>query len=199
MLRKKELIIILLVGAFCCSNTWADEPVERVRTVRTRDPKTGRIITKQVPIVSKEAMMQKRIERLQQQWHIPDAQWASISPVLSKVMSLRTSLTPPATFRNRALSTRAIEPEKQSDDMAKPGAEEKDIGIPSEKIIIAYDELLQATDDFESTDEQIAEKLKAYQTARQEVQNELEKASKQLCKLLTVRQRAQLVIEGILE
>jgi hypothetical protein len=199
MLRKKEMIVILLVGVFCCSSTWAEEPVERIRTVRTRDPKTGRIITKQVPVLPNEVMMQKRIERLQQQWHIPDAQWASIDPVLSKVMSLRTSLTPPANFRNRALSMRVIEPGKQSDEMVKPGAEEEDIGNPNEKIKIAFDALLQATRDPALTDEQIAEKLKAYQIARQEVQNELDKASKQLCELLTVRQRAQLVIEGMLE
>lgn len=52
MLRKKELIIILITGILCVSCAWAEE--QKVRTVRMRDPKTGKVVTKQVPVTPQE-------------------------------------------------------------------------------------------------------------------------------------------------
>lgn len=55
MLRNKEIIVSLLFVVFCFSTVWAEEAKE-TRTVRTRNPKTGKMVTKQVPVtVPKEA------------------------------------------------------------------------------------------------------------------------------------------------
>jgi hypothetical protein len=52
MLRKKEISIILLLVICCWSIAWAET---ETRTVTTRDPKTGKTISKQVPIPPKQA------------------------------------------------------------------------------------------------------------------------------------------------
>ncbi|MDH4203660.1 MAG: hypothetical protein OEV87_12320 [Phycisphaerae bacterium] len=52
MLRKKNISFVLLLAVFCCSIVWA-EP--EMRTITTRDPKTGETITHQVPVAPKEA------------------------------------------------------------------------------------------------------------------------------------------------
>ena len=52
MLQKKGMFLVLLLTLFCSSITWAEA---EMRTVTTRDPKTGKAITKQVPVAPKEA------------------------------------------------------------------------------------------------------------------------------------------------
>ena len=52
MLQKKGISIILLFVIFCFFIAWAET---ETRTVTTRDPKTGKAITKQVPVVPKGA------------------------------------------------------------------------------------------------------------------------------------------------
>ena len=49
MLRKKEMTVVLLIGIFYFSTVWAEE-----RTITTRDPKTGRTITKKVEVAEKQ-------------------------------------------------------------------------------------------------------------------------------------------------
>ena len=53
MLRKKEISVVLLLAIFCSITGLAEE--QKLRTITTRDPKTGRTTTKQVPITSKQA------------------------------------------------------------------------------------------------------------------------------------------------
>jgi len=50
MLRKKEILIVLFIGAMCFSALGAE-----TRTITTRNPKTGETISKQVPVAPKEA------------------------------------------------------------------------------------------------------------------------------------------------
>ena len=83
--------------------------------------------------------------------------------------------------------------------MVRPQAEAKDIGNPDERIRKAFDELLRVFRDPESSVEQVSEKLQAYRKARQQVQDELEKAVEELRKLLTLRQQAIFMIQGILD
>jgi prefoldin subunit 5 len=59
--------------------------------------------------------------------------------------------------------------------------------------------LLRVFRDPESSVEQVSEKLQAYRKARQQVQDELEKAVEELRKLLTLRQQAIFMIQGILD
>jgi hypothetical protein len=54
MLRKKEVLVVLLLAIFCLSTAWAEEAA-KTRTITTRNPKTGELITHQVPVVPKEA------------------------------------------------------------------------------------------------------------------------------------------------
>lgn len=52
MLRKKDIFVVLLLIVVCSAMVWAETAEPRTRTVTTRDPKTGRTVSKQVPVVS---------------------------------------------------------------------------------------------------------------------------------------------------
>lgn len=53
MLRKKEILVVLC-AVFCLSTAWAEEAA-KTRTITTRNPNTGEMMTHQVPVVPKEA------------------------------------------------------------------------------------------------------------------------------------------------
>jgi hypothetical protein len=53
MFRKNEITIIILIGIFCFSTVWAEE--QKTRRVTLRDPKTGKTVTKQMPVAPKES------------------------------------------------------------------------------------------------------------------------------------------------
>lgn len=162
------------------------------RTITTRDPQTGRTVTQQ--IMSGEAMMQQRLVRFQQSLELGDQQWERVKPVLTKVLQLRLALNPSVDLRNRAVS---MQPGQSRGDMVLPQAQPADIGNPDKELGAAFDKLLEATRNAEATDEQITEAMQNYTQKRQTIEEELKAAQVELKNMLTIRQQAQLTLEGI--
>lgn len=167
------------------------------RTIQTRDPRTGRTITQRVPLDG-EAQIKLHVRRFRERHEFPDEQWQQIEPLLTTVMELQLALTPSANFRNRAMSTGVMTPGQGRGDMIMRGAEPEDVGNPNEQLRAAFDSLLEAARHPEATDEEIAQKMQAYTQKRQEAETELQAAKLQLTELLSTRQRAQLMLEGVL-
>jgi hypothetical protein len=156
------------------------------RTVQTRDPRTGRTITQQVP-ANDEALIRLRVQRYRERYEISDEQWQQIEPVLTAVMELQAALQPSPGARFR-IAVPDNELSRTPEDAANPTAELK----------IAYESLTEAARHPEATDEEIAGKMRVYTQKRQQAETELQAAKLQLTELLTTRQQAQLMLEGVL-
>lgn len=185
----------------------AAAPADEVpmRTITTRDPQTGRTITQQVPADSLRGGgfggafdPEQRAARYQKQLAVPDEQWETIKPTLTRTLKLQMALNPAANFRNRTVTMRQTRPGQDAGDTVRSGAESQDVGNPDAEMKTAFDALLETTRNAEATDEQIAEAMQTYTQKRQELEQQLQAAQDELRTMLTIRQQAQLTVEGVL-
>ncbi|MCE5187292.1 MAG: hypothetical protein LLF76_14330 [Planctomycetaceae bacterium] len=178
-----------------------------MRTIQTRDPRTGRTITQQVPAdagrsrggVTAAMDPEKRALRYQKLLGIADDQWETIKPLLTNTLKLQMALNPAANLRNRAISTRVAQPGQGRGDMVRQDAQPEDVGNPDAEMKAAFDALLEMTRNAEATDEQIVQVMQGYIQKRHTLEEELKTAQQELRNTLTVRQQAQLTVEGVLE
>jgi hypothetical protein len=164
-----------------------EESKPKVRTIQTRDPRTGRTITQQVPVADGAALVKLRVQRYRERCEFSDEQWQGVEPLLTTVMELQAALKPVPAARFRTAVPDG-ELSRTPEDDASLTAELK----------IAYDSLTEAARHPDATDEEIAQKMQAYTQKRQQAETELQAAKLQLAELLSTRQQAQLMLEGVL-
>jgi len=169
------------------ANSVSAESPTAYRTIQIRDPRTGQTTTQQVPVRNDAAAVKLRVQRFRDRYEFGDEQWQQIEPLLTQVMELQAALRPVSAARFRTAVPDG-ELNQTPEDRTSPAAALK----------IAYDSLTEATRHPEATDEEIAQKMQTYAQKRQEAETELQAAQLQLSPILSTRQRAQLMLEGVL-
>lgn len=252
VMRFKTFAIALLAAGFIFASAAIAEDSEpnsvakrKIKTVTTRDPRTGKITTQKVELTpdgqsipisepdqpdadtgtvvtrdpdtsrtgSRQARpsgagiketAQQRAEQYQKQLAIPDEQWPSVQPVLTRTLVLQAALNPAENVRKRTPSARTRQPARSEpqDPAAAQIPEVVETPDPAEEqakaLTEAYNALVDAVKNPETPDDQILQSLQAYQYKRQDLEYQFKAARDELRYMLTPRQQAQLTLEGLL-
>ena len=181
-LQKKILIGIglALVTMFAISVVWAAPEDSEPAAPQAQQPRARR------PGSPQRVNFQKRmIAMLKQRLNASDEKWQTIEPRLTKVMTLAQQAAPgPMMGRGRRIG-------------APRQGEQPD--APKNNVQKATEALQKTLEAQEPDTEDIKAKLLALRNARKKAKDELEKAQKELQKVLTIDQEAKLVLAGILE
>lgn len=127
-------------------------------------------------------MRQRMMDRMKEQLGATDDEWKVLLPKLEKVMEAQRNA------RGGAFGGMMGGRGGRGGDQA-----------PTTTLGKAAQELRATLENKDAKADDIAAKLKAYRTARDEAQAELAKAQKDLKEVLTLRQEAQLTLSGTLE
>jgi hypothetical protein len=119
-------------------------------------------------------MLERRLASMQKDLGSPDDEWAVLKPLVEKVYKKQMEV------RRYRVAGRA---------RTRPGTDE----------IKEVKALREALDNEKTSPEVLKEKLDAFRKVRDKAGNELDAAQEELRKVLTVRQEAKLVAEGLLE
>ncbi|MFA7236141.1 MAG: hypothetical protein WC058_04680 [Phycisphaeraceae bacterium] len=141
-------------------------------------------------------MRQRMMERIKTELKATDEEWTVLQPKVEKVMTLQRDLMMSmfgGRMGRRAPGTGA--PGGPGGDNAQPSAGE----ASQSEIVKATTDLRTALADDNTPAATLNEKLLAFRTARAKVRTELDVARKDLRELLTPRQEAVLVVDGMLE
>jgi peptidoglycan hydrolase CwlO-like protein len=132
-----------------------------------------------------QQMMQNRLDRIKNDLGASDDDWKALEPKISNVMQLQ--------FQNQMARGRGFQ-RRGGGNNQDPNA-----NTPTNPIQAAMRELQTTLDNKDATPEQIKSKLEAVRDARKKADENLKKSQDDLRELLTVRQEAVLVSNGILD
>jgi len=159
------------------------------------------------PQFDPERIRTMMMERLKETLGATDDEWKVIEPLARNVMEKQTAARvggfggfgsflagrrggPPGPGGERPSAE--APPERPG---APPGGERPRFGTPDPE----SEALRAALEAKDTSAKDIEAKLKALREARQKREEELKKAREELCKVLTIRQEAQLVLTGLLD
>jgi len=129
------------------------------------------------------AMRQRRLDNIKQSLGVTDQEWTALQPRVEKVMTL-------------SMQARMGGMMGRMGGRGGAAAEAPAPTTETEKTALALRTVLENKD---STKEQVAQALTAYRNAREKAEQDLAKAQEELKALLTPRQEAQLVLDGLLK
>ena len=153
-----------------------------------------------------EQMQQMMAQRYQELLGMSDEEWAVIGPYVLKVATLSQSTQSRssgmrAMMGSRSSSNRRQDSQDQEADSSQ--SQSRSQAQRSRSSRGSQDENLQALEtlleDENATSDEIKAKLSALRKAREKSKQELAAAQKELRELLTLRQEATLVVQGLLE
>lgn len=125
---------------------------------------------------------QRMMDRLKEQLGATDDEWKALEPKVEKVMEARQ-----ASFGGFGFGRRGRGGNGGGDNQ------------PQTPVAKAQQELREAVDNKDTPADQLKTKLAAYRDAREAARKQLADAQKELKELLTQRQEAVMVINGMLE
>lgn len=129
-------------------------------------------------------MREMRLNQIKEAMGASDEDWTALKPLVEKVQNLQ--------FQSMMGRFGMGRGRNRGGDNAQPAG-------PSNPVADATRELQTVLDNTNSTPEQIKAKLTALRDARTKAQDELTAAQKQLREVVTVRQEAVLVEQGLLD
>jgi hypothetical protein len=130
-----------------------------------------------------ERMRQMMEQRMQRQLGASDAEWKTIGPTVMKVSELNRQVTGGGMFGDR-----------RGPMGSRMGAQEQPTELDK-----ATEQLQTLLDNESAKPEDIEKQLTAFRAAREKVKKELAAEQQKLQKQVTVRQKAQLVLMGLLD
>ena len=133
-----------------------------------------------------QQMMQNRVQRIKDSMQASDDDWKAIGPKVENLMQLQMQ-----SMMGRFRPGRGG-PGGQNGQGGDPNA-------PANPVATAQNDLRNVLDNKDATPEQIKSKLEALRTARKDAADKFKKTQDEVRELLTVRQEAVLVQEGLLE
>jgi Spy/CpxP family protein refolding chaperone len=131
------------------------------------------------PQMNPEEMMKRQLDRIKTTLQMDDEKWKTVEPLVQKVTTLSTEL-------RGGMGRRG-----QNPDQAPP--------VPTTEIGKCTDALRTLIGDAAATDDAIKAKLAELTAAKDKVKAALATARTDLCKALTAKQQANLVLMGILD
>jgi len=143
-----------------------------------------------------EQMQKMMAERLKETLNVGDEEWKAVEPKLMKVLRLsRQAGAGGMGMRGFGMLFRGQGPGGERRGQRPDEGE----GARAQTDVEKASEALQKTlDNKEAKPEEIKKNLTALREAREKAKQELAKAQQELCKELTARQEAQLVLMGLL-
>lgn len=143
-----------------------------------------------------EQMQKMMAERLKETLNVGDEEWKVVEPKLMNVLRLsRQAGAGGMGMRGFGMLFRSQGLEGRRRGQGPGEGEEAPAQTDTEK---ASEALQKTLDNKEAKPEEIKKKLAALREAREKAEQELVKAQQELCKALTARQEAQLVLMGLL-
>jgi len=133
------------------------------------------------PQMTPEEMMKRQLDRIKTTLQLTDDKWKTVEPLVQKVMTLSTELRSGMGMGRRG----------QNPDQAPPA--------PTTEIGKCTEALRTLVGDAASTEDAIKAKLAELTAAKDKVKAALATARTNLCKALTAKQQANLVLMGILD
>jgi len=133
-----------------------------------------------------QQMMQRRLDNIKTDLGASDDDWKALEPKISSVMQLQ--------FQNQMGRGRGGFNRRGGGNNQDPNA-----NTPTSPVQAAMRDLQTTLDNKDATPEQIKSKLEAVRDARKKSDETVKKAQDDLRELLTVRQEAVLVSNGILD
>ena len=127
------------------------------------------------------AMRDRMLQRIKESCGATDDEWKVLEPKITRVMETQQASRTPFGGRGRG-----------------PGGLTPDAG-PQSPVAVAANDLRQSLDNKDTTPDQIKAKLQALREAREKAAAEAKAAQAELRELLTARQEAVLVSQGILD
>jgi hypothetical protein len=130
------------------------------------------------PQMNPEEMQKRRMDQIKSTLQMTDEKWKAVEPLLQKVMTLSMEL--------------------RGGGRRGPNAEQN-AATPASEIATKTNELRTLMGDAAATDDAVKAKLAELTAAKDKVKAALAAARTDLCKALTVKQQANLVLTGILD
>jgi Spy/CpxP family protein refolding chaperone len=135
------------------------------------------------PQMNPEEMQKRRLEQIKTALQLADDKWTAVEPLLKKTMTLSAELRGGMFGMNRR----------------GPNAEQTPPAAPANEIAAKTTELRTLVADPAATEDAIKAKLAELAAAKDKVKAALATAKTDLCKVLTAKQQASLVLMGILD
>jgi hypothetical protein len=136
------------------------------------------------------AMRERYLTQLKEQLGSPDEEWKLLQPKLDKVLTVQRE-----TRTNRGGFGGGRTRGGNQDANATPAAPAQ----PQSAVATASDDLRKAVADKGTSAEDLAKKITALREAKEKAKNDLAAAQKELRELLSARQEAVLITNGILD
>lgn len=129
------------------------------------------------------AMMQRMAERYKEELGATDEEWKVLQPKIEKVVTLQMQTRMGGMMGRRGMG---------------PGGENNP-NRPQSEVATKAADLRKVLEDKSSKPESVKEALKAYRQARDKAKTDLTAAQKDLKSVVTPKQEAQLVLNGLLD
>ena len=185
MVLSAAAVTLIMVAVAIAADTPAGEPGQRPGggpAVRPEGaPPEGGGQRGNRPQMTPEEMMKRQLDRIKTTLQLADDKWKTVEPLVQKVTTLSMELSGRMGMGRRG----------QNPDQAPPA--------PTTEIGKCTEALRTLVGDPAATDDAIKAKLAELTAAKDKVKAALATARTNLCKALTAKQQANLVLMGILD
>jgi hypothetical protein len=134
-------------------------------------------------------MRERYMNQIKEQLASPDDEWKLIQPKLEKVLTAQRDTRSSRGFGNRGGRTRG----------GNNGDNQNNNNQPQSAVAQASEDLRKAVEDKGSSPEELTKKIATLREAREKAKADLASAQKDLRELLSARQEATLISNGILD
>ena len=181
MFRRKVILglVVCLLAVLIVGQTLS-QPAQRGQRGGAQNTERPQVQRRQFDPEQMQRMMEQRTQR---QLGASDEEWKTIGPGVMKVSQLNRQVTGGGMFGGR-----------RGGMGGRMGAQEQPTELDK-----AAEQLQTLLDNESAKPEDIEKQLAAYRTAREKVKKELAAEQQKLQKQVTVRQKAQLVLMGLLD
>jgi hypothetical protein len=181
MFRRRVVLglVVCLLAVLIVGQALSQQAAQRGQRSGAQDSQRPQMQRRQFNPEQMQRMMEQRMQR---QLGASDAEWKTIGPAVMKVSEL-----------DRQVSGRGAMFGARRGTAARQGETEQQTELEK-----ATEQLRTLVNNESAKPEDIEKQLAAYRTAREKVKKELVAEQQKLEKQVTVRQRAQLVLMGLL-